>query len=433
MILDLARRRTDEILEVQILYLLAIIVGSQVADWHALAIAYVLIQFSELHGMILVRRIFAAARDPDDMLERFAGQAVIYEWVSASAVAMAIAVGFVHTIAAWQLGALAFWCLATTYFVFPTIYCVRSLYGCIAIQLFGMVVTVSYTYFSMGKPMGVALASLGLVFFAATTAGFMGRQLRADYVAQLDKERDLAISLRELDRLNAGKTQFVAHLSHEMRTPLNGMMGVAALLRRGDLAPEYSEQVDILLRSGRALKELLDDSLDMARLEEQAIAPEPTEASIKQVVNEAAALYRAAARERGLDLVCTFEGEIPEWLVFDAMRVRQCVSNLVSNAIKFSENDVVTMTVAVLPGAGPTRVQVVVEDHGIGISEEMQELIFDSYAQADASPTRRFQGAGLGLSISRQLAQLMGGDLTVSSQPGEGATFTLTFEALPVR
>ena len=433
MVLDLARRRTDEIVEVQILYLLAIIVGSQVADWHALAIAYVLVQFSELHGMILVRRIFAAARDPSDMLERFAGQAVIYEWVSASTVALAIAIGFVHTIAGWQLGALAFWCLATTYFVFPTIYCVRSLYGCIAIQLFGMVLTVSYTYFSMGKPMGVALASLGLAFFAATTAAFMGRQLRADYVAQLEKERELAISLRELDRLNSGKTQFVAHLSHEMRTPLNGMMGVAALLRRGDLAPPYAEQVEILMRSGRALKELLDDSLDMARLEEHAIVPEPVPSSVRQVVEEAAALYRPAARERGLEIVSRLDEAVPEALKFDPMRVRQCICNLVSNAVKFSENGTVQIRVSVEAARKSTRVRVMVEDHGIGIAEDMQDLIFDPYAQADASPTRRFQGAGLGLSISRQLARLMGGDLTVSSKPGQGARFTLTFDALPVR
>ena len=431
-ILDLASRRADELLEVQILYIFAIVVGTQVTDWRALVVAYILIQFSELHGMILVRRIFAAAKDPDDMLERYADHAVIYEWVSASALAIAIAIGFIHTIPDWQLGALAFWCLAITYFVFPTIYCVRSLYGCIAIQLFGMVVTLGYSFFSMGKPLGVALASIGLALFAATTAAFMGRQLRADYIKQLEKERELAITVSELDRINANKTQFVAHLSHEMRTPLNGMMGVAALLKKADLESHYADHVDVVLRSGRALKELLDDSLDISRLEARVISPEPSPASLSQVLEDAISLYRPAAQARGLQITNNLSDDIPDTMSFDLLRVRQCIGNLLSNALKFSENGTVTITTYVDSSRRPLKVEIEVADEGIGIPGHMQQSIFDAYAQADDSTTRRFQGAGLGLSISRQLARLMGGDITVQSIPDEGSVFRFTFNAEPV-
>ena len=428
-ILDLCKRRSDEFFESQLLYLLALVVASQVTSWTALLIAYVLIQISDLNRMVLVRRVFFAARDPSNMLERFPNQSVICEWTSSAILALAIAIGFVHTIPSWQLGALAFWCLATTYCVFSSIYCVRALYGSIAIQLFGMVVTLAYTFFSMGKPMGVAMASMGLAFFAATTAAFMGRKLRSDYIEQLEKERELAITISELDRINAGKTQFVAHLSHEMRTPLNGMMGVAALLRKADLNPEQAGQVDVVLRSGRALKELLDDSLDMSRLEANAIKPAPAPASLSQALEEAIALYQPAARARNLEIVSSMPKNQPEMLNFDLMRVRQCIGNLISNAVKFSENGTIEIATEVERDKQAYLVTINVADQGIGVPSDMVEAIFDSYAQADASPTRRFQGAGLGLSISRQLARLMGGDITVCSEPGKGSVFTLRFVA----
>ena len=428
MLLDLATRRSDELAEVQILYFIGFVVGLPVVELWALGLAYLLVQFSELHGMLLVRRIFAAARDPGDMLARYRGPAIWYEWISAAALALALGIALTQAVSEWHIGVLAVWCLAITYFVFPTIYCVRSLYGCILIQSGAMAVTVLYCAVAFGNVSpNVTFANLGLALFAGATAGFMGRQLRADYVAKLEKERALATSVREMDRINALKTEFMSHLSHELRTPMNGMMGIAKLLQGGRLSRDQHEMVQLMLDSGRRMTRLLGNSMDLSRLEADAIRLSIAPGSLRETVSEVIAVHESAARRAGQRLDFHCDPDVPEILGIDTQRVRQCLDNLISNAVKFAGPGVVSVGLEMAARQDPPMARIVVRDHGAGIAPSSQDAVFDPYARADAGASRTFHGAGIGLALSRRLARLMGGDVVCESTLGVGSAFTLSF------
>lgn len=428
-VLDLATKRSDEFLEVQILYMLGLAVGTLVTEWWALVAAYIILLMAELHALILTRRIFFAARDPADDLSRFTTQAVIYEWHSALATSGAIGVAFLHTVPEWQLGGITIWCLTMAYFVFPTIYFVRALYGCILIHSGSLIACSTAAHYLNGTTADLMLANIGLGVFAAAAAAFMGRQLRDAYLAQLDRERDLTASVDALDRTNEMKTDFLGRLSHEMRTPMNGIMGLTALLQKTALTDEQRRQLELLRASGEHLVALLDDSLDLSRLEARDIALSVAPVDLGTLLEEQLRLYRPLARERGLALVLERKTEVPALMAMDPTRVRQCVSNLIGNAIKFSGGGNICISIDVDSSAIPARVQIGVADRGIGVPDGLGDAIFDPYAQARAGPTRPLKGVGLGLAITRRLARLMGGDVTYVARADGGSIFMLSFNA----
>lgn len=243
--------------------------------------------------------------------------------------------------------------------------------------------------------------------------------------------RYLMEQVRLLQRLNAAnehKTAFLANMSHEIRTPLNGILGVAQVMRAGSLSSETRSQVETILDSGRSLTTILNDVLDLSKVEAGKVELMPEPANLTETMRSVEDLWIPTAREKGVDLWFEIEEGVPPLLIFDPVRVRQCVTNLVSNALKFTAKGQVTVTVSSLPDVtGEHWVQIEIADSGIGMDEETRANLFKPFRQGDDSVTRRAGGTGLGLAISRRLARLMGGDIHVHSVLGKGSSFTLEF------
>ena len=254
--------------------------------------------------------------------------------------------------------------------------------------------------------------------------------ISADVGALREREKELKIARRRAEAASEAKSMFLANVSHEIRTPLNGMLGMAQVLATSELDPAQREQTDAILDSGKTLIALLNDVLDLSKIEAGKLEISAVDADLTHVMRRLDKLWQPAAEEKAIELTLDLAASLPPRVKFDPVRVRQCVSNLISNAVKFTECGEVNVHVSI-PGRGPNAglVQVKVRDSGIGMDEETQERLFAPFTQADGSTARRFGGTGLGLSISRKLAQMMGGDVTVTSAPGQGSTFVFTFRA----
>ncbi|MFT4076203.1 MAG: ATP-binding protein [Asticcacaulis sp.] len=229
---------------------------------------------------------------------------------------------------------------------------------------------------------------------------------------------------------NTAKSRFLAVMSHELRTPLNGVLGMAQALKKEDLNDTQKEQVDVLVDSGQTLMALLNDVLDMSRIEAGKIELAPTPSTLKEMIERVINTYGSLLD--GKDVMLRYElgesGTLP--MTFDVLRVYQCLSNLVSNALKFTEKGTVRiMASAIKHQEGGYRVRIEVKDTGIGMSKATLDKLFEAFSQAEAMTARKYGGSGLGLNISRRLAELMGGTLTVTSEEDVGSSFVMTFEA----
>jgi signal transduction histidine kinase/ActR/RegA family two-component response regulator len=235
-----------------------------------------------------------------------------------------------------------------------------------------------------------------------------------------------AAALRLAEQQSRVKSQFLATMSHEMRTPLHGILGVTRMLQEGEEAPAQ-EQLSLIERAGEHLLRLINDVLDVSKLEAGHLRLSPGPFDLRQLLEEVLSLSAPAAREAGLVLASRLRLREKCIVHGDAARVRQVLHNLVGNAIKFTE----VGTVTVLAGYRRGRARITVEDTGVGISAEEVPRIFDAFHQADGSFSRRFGGTGLGLSIARELAHAMGGDLVCLRREGGGSRFTVTL-SLPL-
>ena len=258
-----------------------------------------------------------------------------------------------------------------------------------------------------------------------------------DRVEALDALRQANV---ELEKANQAKSEFVATVSHEIRTPLNGVIGLTDLLRRTSLTPEQQQYVHAIQASGDALLGLINDILDLSKIEAGQMRLERQPLDLRQLVAEVAAVFMAQARAKGLHLSAQVDPAVPPLLVGDPVRLRQVLLNLVGNAVKFTgqgdlvapatadgpHGEVVVVVVLAEESAEGALLRVGVRDTGIGIAPEVQEALFEPFTQADASTTRRYGGTGLGLAIAKRLVDLMGGQIGVESTPGQGSTFWLT-------
>ena len=239
--------------------------------------------------------------------------------------------------------------------------------------------------------------------------------------------RALADARDAAQAANGAKSQFLANMSHEIRTPLNGVIGIAQALANTDLSARQKEMLDLIQSSSRTLQVLLSDILDLARVESGRLELNDEAFDLGRAVREAAQLYEASAREKGLQFFVDISPEVDRWIEGDVVRLKQILTNLVSNSVKFTEQGFVSLTA--LPGPvrdGKPTLQFAIDDTGIGFDSETRARLFSRFEQADGGITRKFGGSGLGLSISRQLADMMGGELDCESEPGGGSCFILT-------
>lgn len=240
---------------------------------------------------------------------------------------------------------------------------------------------------------------------------------------------ELVFAKRRAEEANHAKSSFLANMSHEIRTPLNGVLGMTQALAARDLGREEREMVATIADSSQTLMTLINDILDLSKIEAGKFELAPVNADLNHCLSMIYKLFEPRAAEKHVDFTFTPGGGLPAIMQFDPVRVRQCVSNLVANAIKFTEQGSVDISVSAEYDGEDYMVAVKVTDTGIGIPSEVIAKLFSAFTQADSSTTRRFGGTGLGLAISRKLALLMGGDVTIASAPDCGAVFTFTFRA----
>jgi len=255
--------------------------------------------------------------------------------------------------------------------------------------------------------------------------------LGAGGIALVIYQRLISVRLREAqeraEEANQAKSSFLAVMSHELRTPLNGMLGLAQALRGDVRTGEQREQVELILDSGNTLLVLLNDILDLSKIEAGKLEIAPTPGDLVKTCARLIGGYQPTARDKDIVLTFRVEGPTPGLLLFDAVRIRQCLTNLVSNAIKFTNDGAVEVVLSCGPdvASGRQRVRLTVTDTGIGMQPATLAKLFGAFIQADASTTRNFGGTGLGLNITRRLVEMMGGEITVDSRDGEGSVFTI--------
>jgi len=260
----------------------------------------------------------------------------------------------------------------------------------------------------------------------AAMEALRGRQVRTERTLS-EREEELVRAKEAAEKASEAKSQFLANMSHELRTPLNSLLILARLLAdnaAGNLTPKQVQFAQTIHDSGIDLLVLINDLLDLAKIESGAAATmlNISAASLDDLRGELERGFRAIAQQKGLQFAIVLEPGLPQSLRTDATRLKQILKNLLANAFKFTQRGGVRLVMA--PVASRS-VAFSVIDTGIGIPAEKLELIFEAFRQADGTTSRRYGGTGLGLSISRELAHLLGGELSVTSKPGEGSTFTL--------
>jgi len=266
------------------------------------------------------------------------------------------------------------------------------------------------------------------VFVTVTRA--IGERKRA--AAELAQHRDrleelVAARTAQLEAANRAKSAFLANMSHELRTPMNAILGLTHLLRREILAPKPSERLAKIAGAAQNLLSLLNDILDLSKIEAECLGLEAAEFSLEQVLDKTAALLLERVAEKDLRLTVELDPGLPARLRGDPTRLGQMASNYIANAIKFSDRGEIRVRARIaqeLPGGLLLRIEV--QDQGIGLSGEQQQRLFQPFVQADSSTTRQYGGTGLGLVIVKRLAALMGGEVGVTSTPGAGSTFWFT-------
>jgi signal transduction histidine kinase/CheY-like chemotaxis protein len=318
----------------------------------------------------------------------------------------------------------------------------------------GMAVALASTLITAGTVTGfavtqheavfsTALAAVGLVGFQAMlgllthrTARNFARSRRriAEQAEEIRTQNEELVRAREEALLAANaKAAFLATMSHEIRTPLNGVIGMTRLLADTPLSEEQRDFVHTIQISGTTLLAVINDILEYSRIESGRLELEREPLRVREVVEDALEIVAERARERGIELICEIDSAVPERILGDVTRLRQILTNLAGNAVKFTARGEVVVTVRSRRAASGTaagELEFSIRDTGIGIPADRIPILFTPFTQADASTTRRYGGTGLGLAISKRFTELMGGTISVTSVVGEGSTFTFTVRAV---
>ncbi|HET7791511.1 MAG TPA: response regulator [Gemmatimonadales bacterium] len=313
-----------------------------------------------------------------------------------------------------------------------------ALVGSITGPLFAGILIAGHGRQSVVTAVMIALFAGVLVVVARRAHGAILEQLRATVLLASSEEgakraeKEMRVARDLARRAAQSRSAFLANMSHEIRTPMNAVLGFVELILDTDLSPEQRRGLELVRSSSEALLTILNDILDYSKIEAEHLQLEAIPFDLSKVVHATASLLAVRAREKHLELLTEVPHDVPPAVRGDPTRLRQVLTNLIGNAIKFTEEGEVVVTVTALGmERGAVRVRFSVRDTGIGITGEQLRTIFQEFTQADASMTRRYGGTGLGLSISQRLVRLMGGELQAKSELGRGSEFTFTI-ALPL-
>ena len=241
---------------------------------------------------------------------------------------------------------------------------------------------------------------------------------------------ELDMARRDAQQANQVKTEFLANMSHEIRTPLNGILGFARLLGRSNLSKKQGDQVATIVSSSQVLLSIINDVLDFCKIEAGKLTLDNRSSNLRIAIEEVLAMLNPASCAKNLEVVSLFYNDVPEQLIFDPLRLKQVLTNLISNAIKFTTNGSVVVRTMIEQHQGhKVTVRMSVTDTGIGLTKKQQKALFQAFSQADSSTAREFGGTGLGLAISKRLVEQMGGDIGLESQKDKGSTFWFNIRA----
>jgi signal transduction histidine kinase/ligand-binding sensor domain-containing protein/CheY-like chemotaxis protein len=276
-------------------------------------------------------------------------------------------------------------------------------------------------YLAPGFVFGAPAAFMGLIWLGWRRREKMQRKIRENLeAAVLERTRSLAAAMARAEQESRFKGEFLANMSHEMRTPLTGVLGITKLALELSNQPEVIRHLTTVQFSANVLLSLINDVLDLAKIEAGMLNIAPVAFSPRVLLEETLLMLEAEAKNKGLELELAVDSTVPEWVLADDCRLRQILINLIGNALKFTQNGSVKVSVR----HDGSKLHCSVSDTGIGIAPAKQALIFEAFRQADSSTSRSYGGSGLGLAISRNLVDAMGGSIGVQSEPGRGSTFS---------